>query len=196
MAFHRTNGHRGMELTTLIDMVFLLLIFFLVSFAFSVAGDVSESRVYTELDLPKNTTELPAIPEDRLESLMIQIVPDTSQRFPSRRVYMLWPSFDDTLKITRTQAFAAALRDSTFATFPAGFLDLLPAEFQQTLPCTLITHSIDRFLEMEKFYNRNIHPIIEIRAERNTEFKIISFILNQCSAYQDAIPQVIIRTGL
>jgi len=196
MAFNRTNNHRGMELTSLIDLVFLLLIFFLVSFVFSIAGDVSGSKVYSEMDLPESRMALPSIKEERLENLMIQIVPDTSQRFLSRRVYLLWPSFDDTLKITRTQAFVTALKDSTFATFPAGYVNFSHEDFQRTPPCRLIAHSIGRYIEKEKFYNRNTRPIIEIRAEQNTEFKIISFIMDQCGAYQDAIQQMIIRTVL
>ena len=196
MAFRREENQRSLELISLIDIVFLLLLFFLVSFAFSLAGDVSDTKVYSEITLPQTDTKLPPIKDDILENLMIQIIPDTSGQGVSRRVYVLWPSFDDTTRVSRVQAFHRAVQDSTSAVFPPGFLLLADEEFQKSAPCTLITNSLARYIEKERFYHGNTHPAVEVRAEQNTEFKIINFIMNTCSAQQQAIPQIIIRTTL
>lgn len=196
MAFQRKENERSLELVSLIDIVFLLLLFFLVSFAFTLAGEVSDTKVYSEIKLPLTDTKLPVIKNDILENLMIQIAPDTSQSGISRRVFVLWPSFVDTTKVSRVQAFHHAVQDSTFEVFPPGFLRLTDAEFQSSPPCTLITNSIARYIEKEKFYHGNTHPMVEVRAELNTEFKIINFIMNTCSAQQQAIPQIIMRTTL
>jgi len=194
MAFKRTPPPERSELTSLIDIVFLLLIFFLISFSFSLTADVTESKVYSEIELPKTNTDLPVIRDERLENLMLQIVPDTTGGVNTRRVYVLWPSYSDTLMITRGQAFQNALEDSTFATFPEFFLFLPEQEFENLPASQLISQSIAKYVEDEKFYRGNTRPIVEVRAEKDTEFRILSFIMDRCSAYKDAIPQIIIRT--
>ncbi|NIR51889.1 hypothetical protein GWO43_25275 [candidate division KSB1 bacterium] len=190
MAFKRHTSYRGLEFTSLIDVVFLLLIFFLVSFVFSVAGDVSESQTHTEIELPKTETALPLIQDDMLENLMIQIEPDTSGQEVSRVAYVLWPSINDTSRISRVQAFVQTLRDSTFAAFPAHFGSFSEEEFRNLPASQLIMESIDRFVTLR----RNTRPIIEVRAEQNTEFRILGFIMDQCGSHQDVIPQIVLRT--
>lgn len=196
MAFKRQSVYRGFELTSLIDIVFLLLIFFLVSFAFSLAGDVSESSTYSELELPKTNTALPVISQDLLENLMIQIMPDTTRQLISKVAYVLWPSFDDTTKISRGEALRKAMKDSTFAGYPNNFLGLSDQEFQELPVNRLISESIARFVKLKRFYYGDSRPIIEVRAKQNTEFRILSFIMDECSSPQDAIPQIIVRTAL
>ena len=192
MAFKRTESSQRSQLTSLIDIVFLLLIFFLVSFAFSLSGDVSESKVYAEIELPKTNTDLQVIKDDWLSNLMIQIVPDTSKS-KSKRVYILWPLYEDDIRITRAQAFRQALQDSTFAYFPTESAYLHDGDFKQLSASRLITRSINKYVEYEKLYRGNQHPLIEVRADQKTEFKIISYIMKQCSEHKDAIPQIVIR---
>jgi len=194
MAFKRDIPPERNELTSLIDIVFLLLIFFLISFSFSLTADVNESKVYSEIELPKTNTDLPVMRDDRLENLMLQIVPDTTGGVNTRKVLVLWPAYEDTASISRGQALLTALEDSTFASFPEFFLFLPDAEFARLPASQLIAQSIAQYVEDEKFYHGNTRPIVEVRAEKNTEFRIISFIMDQCSAYKDAIPQIIIRT--
>jgi len=198
MAFKRNEEKNpGLELTSLIDIVFLLLIFFLVSFAFSLAGDVSESKVYSEMRLPKTNTELPAIETDVLNNLMIQINVDSSGNGSTvRTAYVLWPSYDEGRKRTRGAALQQSLQDSTFAAFPENFVQVPASGFSAVAACTLITNSIARYVEIEREYRKNKRPIVEIRAAQNTEFKIVNFIMETCSAYGDDMPQVIIRTAL
>lgn len=194
MAFKRDAPPERNELTSLIDIVFLLLIFFLISFSFSLTADVTESKVYSEIELPKTNTDLPVIRDDRLKNLMLQIVPDTTGGVDTRKIFVLWPSYSDTTSVTRGQAFRKALEDSTFATLPEFFLFLRDAEFGNLPASRLISQSIAKYVEDEKFYRGNTRPIVEVRAEKNTEFRIISYIMDQCSAYKDAVPQIIIRT--
>ncbi len=196
MALKKTQNQHGelLELTSLIDIVFLLLIFFVVSFAFFLTEEVSESKIYAQMELPKSTTELPVIKEQWLENLMIQIIPDTSNEKNSRLAYILWPSYKETIRISQNEAYNKAKRDSTFAAFPQNFLSLSPDEFARIPACTLITNSIERYIEQEKTYSRNARPIIEVSAEQNTEFRILSFIMEECSSHKDAIPQIIVRT--
>lgn len=195
MAFKRDKKNpRVIELTSLIDVVFLLLIFFLVSFAFSMAGSASDSRMYSEMELPKTETELPILTEDVLENLMIQIGPDTSGGVLSRRVHVLWPSYDDTLKYSRTQAFSNSVRDSTFATFPPQYLAYTSDELGRLPAATLIRKSLSEYVAKERNFNRNSRPVVEVRAEHSTEFKLINFVMQECSVYNDQIPRIVIRT--
>ncbi len=195
MAFERDETSRGLELTSLIDVVFLLLIFFLISFAFSLSGEVSESQVNSEMALPETQINLPIIPNDRLDNLLIQVMPDSVGASVSRRAVVLWPAMQDTLHISRRQAFKRALADSTFANFPPDYLSY-PAETFATLPaCTLISNSITRYIAKDRLFRGQGHPIVEVRADRDTEFRILNFIMEQCSAHKDVIPQIIIRTA-
>ncbi len=196
MAFKRTEEKEGLELTSLIDIVFLLLIFFLVSFAFSLAGDVSESKVYSEIQLPKTNTDLPPVENEVLNNLMIQLNSDSTATGIQRTAYVLWPSYNGAVKLTRGSALQNTMKDSTFASFPINFVPMQKNEFTSVAACTLITGSIARYVELEKDFRRNKRPIVEIRAEKNTEFKIVNFIMETCSAYGDNMPQVIVRTAL
>src|SRR3990172_8177406 len=182
MAFRREETPRGLEITSLIDIVFLLLIFFLVSFAFSLGDNVSESKSYSELSLPKTETNLRVLHKDELQNLMIQIMSDTVENQISKRAYVLWPSYDDTMKITLYSAFKRSKEDSTFADFPGEFLSLPSGEFNQSQACTLIANSLNRYVTKEKLFKRNEKPIVEVRAEKSTEYKILNFILEQCSS--------------
>ena len=196
MAFKRTEEKAGLELTSLIDIVFLLLIFFLVSFAFSLTGNVSESKIYSEMPLPKTNTDLPPVDSDVLNNLMIQLNSDSTATGVQRTAYVLWPSYNGAKKLTRGSALQTTMKDSTFASFPIDFIRMQKKEFTSVPACTLITGSVARYVELEKDFRRNKRPIVEIRADKNTEFKIVNFIMETCSAYGDNMPQVIVRTAL
>lgn len=192
MAFKREDSPRELELTSLIDVVFLLLIFFLVSFAFSIAGDASQSTAATEIPLPKSSMTRLSLKGDKLANLMIQIMPDTTG---SRIAYILWPSYQEEVEMTEDIAFQKSLNDSTFCSFPVNFLSLSNEDFSTSKACSLIAISIKQFVEKEKVFKQNGRPVVEVRAEKNTEFKIMNFILEQCGLYEDRIPQVIFRTA-
>ncbi len=194
MARERKNDSRVIELTSLIDVVFLLLIFFLVTFALTLSGAVSESEVSSQLDLPETQSVLPMVTDETLENLMIQITPDTTDNIVRRAAHILWPALKDTVGISTLGAMRKAQRDSTFASFPKNFASLSDEEFESAKACTLISNSISRYVEAHKLYGRRVRPLVEVRAARDTEFRILSFIMNQCSAQGDLIPQIVIRT--
>jgi len=194
MAFKRQDNPRELELTSLIDIVFLLLIFFLVSFAFSLGGDLSHSASFPDLDLPAAASQSPLIGEDQLQHLMIQVMTDTANGSTFRTVYIVWPAASDTLPLTRTQAFEITLRDSTFARLPGNFMKLPRAEFAQTEACSMITAAIARYLAARKSQFGRRTTTVEVRADQNMEFRILDFVMAQCSRYDDDIPQIIIRT--
>ncbi len=195
MAFKRKRTYRDFELTSLIDIVFLLLIFFLVSFAFSLSGDMTESQTYTEMELPRTQTQIAAIDEDILENLMIQIVSDTSGGQETKAAFVLWPSFEPNRPISRAQALARARQDSTFRRYPPDFASLPRPEFLDLAANRLIREAIQKYVELERFYGRHPHPIVEVRADKSTAFRIISYIMNECGGYDEVIPQIIIRTA-
>ncbi|MCG8608614.1 biopolymer transporter ExbD [bacterium] len=194
MARTQKDNKRTIELTSLIDVVFLLLVFFLVTFAFTLSGDVSQSEVQSELELPETGTMLPIVSDEVLENLMIQIVPDTSGGDIVKEAYILWPAMEDTAGVSRAQAMLKALRDSTFAPFPTNFVSLGREQFENTEACTLIANSISRYVDAYRQFGRRGRPLVEVRAEQNTEFRILSFIMDQCSAQDDFVPQIVIRT--
>ena len=195
MAFKRQDNPRELELTSLIDIVFLLLIFFLVSFAFSMAGDVSQSKSLNELALPKSSMSQVPIKGNKLLNLLIQIMPDTASASQTRAVFVLWPSYDGEEALTEEMAFKKTLSDSTFSNFPLDYLKLPATEFTKTDACKLISLSIKQYVERERLLRQNERPMIEVRAEKNTEFKILNFILEQCSLYDEHVPQIIFRTA-
>ncbi|MFQ5637747.1 MAG: ExbD/TolR family protein [bacterium] len=195
MAFQRrAEDNRTIEFTSLIDIVFLLLIFFLISFGFSLPGRGSDTRNISQIALPETHVERTVVHEDILENLMIQIVPDTNQFALSRRVFVLWPALEGPRKISVDQAFRNALSDSTFALYPDNFLKLSQETFQDLDASKLITQSIKKYIELRRLHNKDSHSVLEIKAEKNTRYKILSFIMDQCSSYKEAIPQLIIRT--
>jgi len=193
MAFRKTENHRILELTSLIDIVFLLLIFFLVSFAFSLGGDVSDSQLSAEIKLPETETRLTPIKSDILRNLMFQIVPDTLDGRYTRRVYVLLPAVGDSGVVSRRRALGIAHRDSMFATFETDFFLLDDASFSKLAAAELISTSIARYVKNAIRVSNSKHPMIEVRAESQTEFKIINFIMTQCSKYKEVVPQIAIR---
>ena len=65
--------------------------------------------------------------------------------------------------------------------------------FSKTTPCSLIQWAIHKYKE-ENFFKPDLSNSIEIRAVKNTEFRIVNFIMEQCSAFGDTIPRVVLRT--
>lgn len=194
MAFHHTEEKKGLSLPGLIDIIFLLLIFSLVTLSFSQAEVDARKRSEraVEFDLPetnvKHTKEAP----DLLSTLLLQIEHTDPQDDSSPKiVYVLWPSNGDS--ITVSQAKERALQDSLFQPFSTDFLQLSDRAFTQMPPCTLIHWAIHAYKE-ENFVEPKSTNVIEIRAVRDTEFRIVNFIMEECSAYGDTIPRFTLRT--
>lgn len=194
MAFKKhNNSHHELELPSLIDVVFLLLIFFLVVVAFAMSRmEVAGGTTQSDLDLPRAATDIPVEGQDVLENLLIQIeqhVTDGPNPTIRNVVYILRPSFNAAQPVTRQQAYETAL----LAGDSISYTQEPPVDdFAQTAVSLLITQSIADYVT--EAYANGRRPIIEIRAEREVEFRIIRHIMDCAAAHEDRIPQVMFRT--
>lgn len=190
----KDNEKKGLSLPGLIDIIFLLLIFSLVTLSITQAKVETKRRgdQSIEFALPETrSTETEEI-DDVLQTLLFQIERADSMYPPnSKIVYVLWPSVKDSLGIN--EAKINAQEDSLFAVFPMHFLKMGDLTFSKTEPCRLIQWAIHKYKE-EHFFKPDLANSIEIRAVKDTEFRIINFILEQCSAFGDTIPRVVLRT--
>ena len=197
MAFTRQKESRELELPTLIDVVFLLLIFFLVTF--SISGQWIKSP------LPGQEEELPNLPEaegneireeeEILGTLAFQ-VSHVEQKDPTsaKRVYALVPALAESR--TLRQALARAAKDSSlFRDFPADSLmqSMSDAEFKLCAACSLIKAQIDSY-SARHFLTPSFSNNIEIRAEQDIEFRIVNYFMSLCSEQGDNIPGLTFRT--
>ncbi len=194
MAFKRTDEKKGLSLPGLIDIIFLLLIFSLVTLSISQARiekNVAGNKEI-EFDLPEMRSSDVVEADNLLKTLMFQIeLVDNSDEKSGKVVYVLRPLEDRPISIRGARQ--RALQDSLFAVFPENFLELNDKDFSDTPPCKLIERSIREYKE-NHFFNPSPANRIEIRAVKSTEFRIFNYILNLCSSYGDTIPQVIIHT--
>jgi hypothetical protein len=195
MAFQKKREQKELNLPSLIDVVFLLLIFSLVTIPVEKADNVNpqtqRSTSSSELPLPFVASPKVVDIDPVLRSLLIQ-VENRSAGDPAsgRVVYVLRPSERDT---TIGQTRQTAIRDSLFAAFPDSFLRLSNSEFARSRACRLIHDQIGAYLDRR---NRpaGIAPKVEIRAVRNTEFRIVNYIMRECSAHGDTLPSISVRT--
>jgi len=194
MAFKKQNELHDLEFPSLIDVIFLLLIFFLVTMQFSITTDTAHqtSTKPPDIQLPLAEGSENVAMDDIISTLLFQIqYKEKNNPNSPRLVYVLEPFNGDS--ISRGEAFMIAKRDSLFAEFPQNFLKMKDQEFKNTTACRLISNAIFQY-KAEHFHKPSIENTVEIRAEANVEFKIINYIMQECSAYKDTIPRVIFRT--
>ena len=194
MAFTHTDERKGLSLPGMIDIIFLLLIFALVTLSFSQAEVEAKKRGEqpVEFKLPetkyRETVEAPEV----LQTLILQVEREDPGDGTSRKmVYVLRPAIDDS--ITVSEARVRAHQDSLFAAFPTNFLELDNLEFTRIPACTLIHWAVKSHKESH-FFESNLTNAIEIRAVRDAEFRIVNYIMETCSAYGDTIPRFALRT--
>ncbi|MBN1896046.1 hypothetical protein JW906_16290 [bacterium] len=197
MAFIRENIKRGLSLPSLIDIIFLLLIFSLVTLNVS---DVSDAVVQSN---PEGSSapdlKLPTIRgaetekfDQRVRTLLFQIEHRNPRDPASAKVlYVLDPGDLENMDIR--QAKQAAVEDSAFAVFPPGYLTMPESDFSRIPACRLIRESIQAYKD-RMFPGPRHSNSVEIRAVEDTEFRIIRFIMDRCSAYGDTIPRIIVHT--
>jgi hypothetical protein len=195
MAFIRKDTEKkGLSLPGLIDIIFLLLIFSLVTLSITQAKVETKRRGDQSMEFPLPETKSIETEEvgGVLQTLMFQIEPsDPEDALSPKTVYVLWPSIQDSLSVE--EARINAQRDSLFAVFPDDFLKISDAVFSKTVPCNLIQWAVQKYKE-EHFFDADLSNSVEIRAVKNTEFRIVNFIMEQCSVYGDTIPRVVLRT--
>ncbi|MCK5146186.1 hypothetical protein KAR48_05485 [bacterium] len=195
MAFKREYEKKGISLPGLIDIVFLLLIFSLVTLSVSqsVIDQPGQDQEDTAFPLPEIESQTAKRLEQELTTILFQIEHNNAEDFSSPLIiYTLLP--DEDLEQTVDGALKIAMADSLLhATFPQNFLDLSDRQFRNLRACRLIRKSIRQYKE-DNFFEPNPMNSIEIRAVRDTEFKIINYILQFTSTFKDTIPRFMVRT--
>jgi len=194
MSFHKRNEKKGLSLPGLIDIIFLLLIFSLVTLS------ISEAKVETkrrgdrgvEFDLPESRTKDTEEVDRLLQTLLFQIdYLDPKNKSGPKAVWVLKPSLHDSLSLEGARLIAQ--RDSLYRPFPGNFLELSDREFRRSPACQIIRESIREYKD-QNFFKPDLSNAIEVRAIKDTEFRIVNYILELCSAYGDTIPRVVLRT--
>jgi biopolymer transport protein ExbD len=198
MAKYKKNSNFGKEidLPTLIDMVFLLLIFFIASLSISSGGGKDVAPPMEGLTLP-SVAGIAAPNEGQLSTLVFQIERKATEQNDTVKVlYVLWPdgetkSEDQALKKIR-ENFIQAKADSLYAEFPSNLFALSQAQIDTTMAFKVIKSKIKQYQGLH-FNAAELSNTIEIKADKETEFKIISYIMDQCATYNDKIPKVTFR---
>jgi hypothetical protein len=194
MAFTKRHEHKELNLPSLIDLCFLLIIFSLVSLP------VTKSRVESgRKGKQESESNLPQTRQTALENvdlvlttLMFKVeTADSADKKNSRILYALIPGESDTL--TMASAKSACLRDSLFAAFPNGFAQMPEPDFLRLRGCRLIREQIASY-KKHHFSKPSHSNTIEIRAARDTEFRLVNYIMEQCALYGDTIPRVEVHT--
>jgi biopolymer transport protein ExbD len=194
MAFIRKEEKKGLSLPGLIDIIFLLLIFSLVTLSFSQAK--VEAKRHGEnadaFDLPEAKVAETVEVDEVLHTLLFQIEHiDPEDPNSQKAVFILQPDLDDSVTVGESRQIAE--RDSIFAVFPAGYVAMSDREFERSDACRLITESLRAYAD-DHFYEPHAMHSVEIRAVKTTEFRVINYIMEQVSAYGDTIPRLMWRT--
>lgn len=197
MAFRRFESQKDLELPTFIDIIFLLLIFFLLTYS-PVQPKKGESAL--ELTLPFAEGQFKVNPSERVETLVIEILPaPESDSLNAYIVHVLLPfreyGYIQLRKkgITLGEARRFAREYNRYAYVPYGYERLPQQKFRNLDAVKLIDTQLERFarerLRVPKPTNN-----IEIRADRSVKFRLINHILTKCSELGDLIPVIIFRT--
>jgi len=195
MAFKREQDKKGISLPGLIDIVFLLLIFSLVTLTVSQTMTESQGTENKPVDFPLPKVESLAAKQldQTLSTLLFQIEHADNENLNSPKVvYALNPSYPDSKTVDAARISAGA--DSTrYRTFPMDFLALSNRQFERLEACRFIRNEI-RAYKKAHFFRPEPTNAIEIRAVEDTEFRIINHILEFTSTFKDTIPSFMVRT--
>jgi hypothetical protein len=194
MPMRTDDKKEGLSLPGLIDIIFLLLIFSLVTYSFTTSTVEGDDNIglNDQLNLPIARLEDTADLDKILHTLMFEISYSNSEDLSSpKAVYVLWPSVEDSKTIQ--QAKEIAVTDSVFEIFNPNFLDQSDRVFRNSPPCRLIRRELERYKDEYFKYPRSTNAIA-IRAVEDTEFRIINYIMDRCSTYGDTIPKMDLLT--
>ena len=194
MAMKFESKKEGLSLPGFIDIIFLLLIFSLVTYSFTSSTIEGEDTTGLDdkLNLPLARLEVTSESDKILHTLMFQIE-RTIPNDPDSpiTVYALRPLVEE--ERTVQQAKEKAMLDSTFAVFNVNFLEQSNRAFRNSPACRLIRSEIEQF-KQDHFRRPRPTNAIAIRAVEDTEFRIINYIMDRCSAYGDTIPKLDLLT--
>jgi|GEM_PF-533533 len=193
------ENKREIELPTLIDMVFLLLIFFISTLSLSSSGDQdlpTPSR--KSFTLPRARGETSVLTDEILSTLLIQVTHVNDNPASPKVVYILQP--DEQNKLTEVQALKKVKEEisrsspdsSHYGIVPENAFEMPGAVRDTTHVFSIIRQNIQEYTE-EHLHTPSISNTIEVRAAQDTEFGIINYIMEQCSQYGNLIPKITFR---
>lgn len=193
MAFVKHIEKKELSLPSLIDCVFLLLIFSIVTLPITKSKLETKQRggktLVSQLPLIRSKTTEKA--GSKLTTLLFEIENEDPDDPASRKIiYVLKPNLLDSLSME--QARDNSIRDSLFAAYPHGFLDLTDRQFEN-LRCSKMIREQIALYKKDHFFKPSFSNAVEIRAVKNTEFRIVNDIMKQCSVYGDTIPRVVFK---
>jgi len=195
MAFHKIERRRDLELPTFIDVIFLLLIFFLLTYS-PVPPVVGQASLELNLPIAEGTSQVN--PNEKLETLMIEIIPVNKEQLElGFNVSVLLPfedyGMDRGVDLSYQQAQVFASRYQRQSLLPGDYTDLRDSEFLRLPAVELIDDHLGRFVS-RRFRVAKATNRIEIRADKDVTFRIINFVIEKCSSYGDLVPSLIFRT--
>ena len=197
---YNTDDKDEFELPSLIDMVFLLLIFFMASLSVSSSGDPSlnPGQPQRTFNLPEAKGEVSVLTGEEIKALIFQIEhKDAKDTLSPKVVYILWPekkqkvTEDQALEKVQSELSKAPSDSSHFATFPGNFLQIEKSFLDTCRVFSLIAENIKKYKEY--LGQQSSSNTIEIRAVKETEFRIINFVMDQCSLYDKFFPKITFR---
>lgn len=194
MAFKREDTRKGMSLPGMIDIIFLLLIFSLVTLSVSQATVETKKRGEegSDFKLPVTTSLQTEEIEEYIHTLVYQIEHvDPEDETSPKRVIVLSPAGSDSVSLP--EARARAINDSIFADFPDDVLSFSDSRFERSEACRLIRSTLESY-KRDAFLEPDPSNTVQIRAAEDTEFRIVNYILTRCSAYGDTIPNIALHT--
>lgn len=196
MSFRKTSSTPDIDLPTFIDVVFLLLIFFLVTYS-PVPPKTGEEEL--DLNLPVAEGSSQVNENEPLETMLIEIMPlkEMEDQEPGFRLMVLLPfeSFTRSQRdgLTYREARDFSIQQQRVAVLPVDVSTLSEREFSRLPAIQLLDDQIDRYVRT-KFRVPRPSNRIDIRADESVQFRLIGFIMEKCSSFEDLIPSMIFRT--
>jgi hypothetical protein len=199
MAFKHVHEKKGLSLPSLIDIIFLLLIFFMLTINISSIPGGDYPLDY--FDLPKvKINQVDQAPKV-LQTLMIQIEHEKNSESSEEPgpasplvVYALWPGERELIRISEARTYAqehgkfAYLVDEATRLSDPNIPDISAEDF--------IKREIERYAGMHfNVPSDSNNYVIDVRAVNETTFKTINYILNVCSGLDIPIKRINIRVN-
>ena len=100
---------------------------------------------------------------------------------------------DREVPVTYRQAKVFSQNYQREEVLPSDYYKLSRNDFLNLPAVKLINDQIDQYAQ-QKFRIAKLTNRIEIRANKDVTFKIINFVIEKCSSYDDLIPSLIFRT--
>lgn len=182
---YRTTYNAQIELPTLVDVVFLLLVFFLCTLTTAGKEDPVPGPT-SDFDLPKTREQISPLDSKVLKTLLIHIV-NLDQPGDEKAVYFLWP--DLAVNKTEEQAIDEINRQINAQEPDSQYYAVIHdvGVFLQTVRdgvSTPASRTIESNLEnyIKNYMNSSMGMTpIQIRAVKDTEFGLINHFFNTCS---------------